>query len=245
MPKTWGISGERLRATFEINFTPDQLYDREEFLGGLGGAKKCEIIDNTVTLSPSLTEGTKNILVKSGGWRVSKGDGPLGTDLLRFYIELDEEMSHSGSDVYCPKGRVYMQCGLFALQNNNFGRRKEELRQELDDMSMKYEKLQKDLEEKGTFSLDRLKLTREIFQINMDMRMVNAKLNDARVIEPDKSLLKPSQDGTVGLTREGGVVCKVMKGAVREYHILGKFALASVEPKEEPVTKSLHSEVRK
>lgn len=237
MPKTWGVSGDRLRATFEINFTQNQLYEREEFLGGIGGSKQIEILNKCVTMSPSLSEGSRDIPIKkgSGGWRVSKGDGPLGTDLLRFYIDLEQEMSHSGSDVYCPKGRVYMQCGFFSLNNNNiqFGGRREELKKELDEVTRKYEDLTQQIEEEGFFSLRKMKLTRDIVQVSMDARMVNAKLNDARVIEPDKSLLRMSQDGNVGLTKEGGVVCKVMKGAVREYHILGKFALASVEPRQE------------
>jgi len=236
MPKTWGVSGERLRANLEIQFTSKQLYDREEFLGGIGGSKECHVINNSITLGPSITEGQRNIPLTpgpgAGGWRIAKGTGPLGTDMLRFYIDLQEEMSHSGSDVYCPKGRIYMQCGLFELKNPNnveFGGRKEELKRQFQEVTDKYKDLNDKIEQEGFISLEKIKLTREMFQVSMDARMINAKLNDARVLEPDKSILTISKDGDIGLTREGGVVCKVMKGAVMEYHILGRFALVAMD----------------
>lgn len=237
MPKTWGVSGDRLRAVFEINFTSEQLYDREEFLGSIGGSKKCHIRNDSITLSPSLTEGSRKVPIAKGvgGWKISKGEGPLGTDLLRFFIELDEQMSRPGSDVYCPRGRIYMQCGFFALnsrtdQNMKFGGRKEQLKRQLNEYTEKREDLSRRLDQEGFFSFEKLKLTRELIQLKMDITMAQAKLNDARVIEPDKSLLQLSKEGNIGLTREGGVVCKVFKGAVREYHILGKFAITSIDP---------------
>ncbi len=49
------------------------------------------------------------------------------------------------------------------------------------------------------------------------------------VKEPDKGLLLFLRDGDVGLTKEGGVCCWVNKGVVVEYHILGRFSIASVD----------------
>ena len=49
------------------------------------------------------------------------------------------------------------------------------------------------------------------------------------VTEPNKKLLKFSKDGDVGLTKEGGVCCRVMKGPVTEYHILGRFSSACID----------------
>lgn len=70
----------------------------------------------------------------------------------------------------------------------------------------------------------------------MDLRMaatkLNTKLHEAHVREPDKALLRVSQDQSVGLTREGGVCCKVHKGLAIEYHILGKFEIASMTNRE-------------
>jgi hypothetical protein len=55
-------------------------------------------------------------------------------------------------------------------------------------------------------------------------------LNFASVREPDNSLLRFTKDMDVGLTKEGGVCCKVEKGPMVEYHILGRFSIANVEP---------------
>ena len=120
MPKTWGASGKRLNLSFKAEFTPSQLYERDDFFrGGYTNAKVLKIIDGQVTLGPSLNEGQRVYNVKNGGWQVSQGDGPLGTDLLRFYIELDEEVTHMDCDVYIPKGRVYCSCGYFPFNNDN------------------------------------------------------------------------------------------------------------------------------
>ena len=43
-----------------------------------------------------------------------RGGGPMDTDLLQFYIDIGEnELRNDGRDIYCPKGRVYMNCGYF------------------------------------------------------------------------------------------------------------------------------------
>ncbi len=58
---------------------------------------------------------------------------------------------------------------------------------------------------------------------------MNGKLNFAMVKDPDKGLLRFSRDGDVGLKKEGGVCCQVNKGVIVEYHILGRFSIASVD----------------
>ena len=59
--------------------------------------------------------------VKDGGWQVTRarGDGPMGTNLLRFFIEVDKETKHTGGDVYVPKGRVYISCGYFPFMGGD------------------------------------------------------------------------------------------------------------------------------
>jgi len=112
MPKTWGVSGQRLNLSFTAEFAPSQLFDRDDFLrGGYSNAKIFHVIDNKVTLGPSISEGQRVYNVRDGGWQVTRGDGPMGTDMLRFYIEIDEEINRG--DVYVPKGRVYCSCGYF------------------------------------------------------------------------------------------------------------------------------------
>ena len=95
----------------EMEFTPQQLYDREEFLNGLGGAKILHVIHNEATVAPTMQEGGKRIRVRDGGWKVATGEGPMGTSILRFYVDLEEETGHKGSDVTCPAGRIYCTCG--------------------------------------------------------------------------------------------------------------------------------------
>ena len=84
MPSDWGISGSRLLLNLDVDFTSEQLYDREEFLGGLGGANVLKVAKNELTVAPSLTEGMRKIRVLDGGWRVARGQGPMGTGSFSF-----------------------------------------------------------------------------------------------------------------------------------------------------------------
>jgi len=227
MPKTWGVSGERLLINFEAVFTDDQLYEREDFLGSVGNARVLKVLNNEITLGPSVTEGSHTYKVKGGGWRVAKGQGPNGTDLLRFYIEIDSEVRHKGGDVYCPPGRIYATCGYFPM-NHPRSWEKATLENQLEEIHAKYENIQDEMQKEGPFSLKRLALYRKLVQLSIDVENVNAKLYDAKVRDPDMSLLHLSKDRRVGLTREGGICCKVQKGPVGyEYHILGRFNINS------------------
>eukprot|EP00560_Eucampia_antarctica_P002904 CAMPEP_0197840256 /NCGR_PEP_ID=MMETSP1437-20131217/45500_1 /TAXON_ID=49252 ORGANISM="Eucampia antarctica, Strain CCMP1452" /NCGR_SAMPLE_ID=MMETSP1437 /ASSEMBLY_ACC=CAM_ASM_001096 /LENGTH=265 /DNA_ID=CAMNT_0043449839 /DNA_START=449 /DNA_END=1246 /DNA_ORIENTATION=- len=229
MPKTWGISGERLRINLDIEFLPVQLFEREEFLGRLAGTKMLRVKNNQLTLSPTLTEGIKNIRVTDGGWCVSRGEGPLGTDMLRFYVEVEEEVRHRGGDIYCPAGRIYCTCGYFPMTLPDSGA-KERYRKRLESAVTKIERMSDQQEAEKLFSFNKLKLSRDIFQLKVEAQRLNERYNACRVMEPDIDLLKLSKDGSVGLTREGGVCCKVRKGVSVEYHILGRFSLASTNP---------------
>ena len=66
----------------------------------------------------------------------------------------------------------------------------------------------------------------------MEATKLNHKMHEACVREPDRALLRLSQDQSVGLTKEGGVCCRVHKGLAIEYHILGKFETASMANRE-------------
>jgi hypothetical protein len=235
MPKDWGVSGQRLNLSFTAQFTPSQLYEREDFFrGGYSNAKILRILDNKVTLGPSINEGQRVYNVKNGGWQVTQGDGPLGTDLLRFYIELEDEVTHKGCDLYIPKGRVYCNCGYFPFMNNKGGTQpsmKEAYTKELEKIDEQIQQLRKKRDEmKNPFDFDKIKISREIGRLRREVEGVAGKLNFASVREPDNSLLRFTKDMDVGLTKEGGVCCKVEKGPMVEYHILGKFSIANVEP---------------
>ena len=228
MPKDWGVSGERLVLNLNLIMTDKQLYEREEFLGSMGGAKILEVENNELIMAPTLTEGTRTIKVLDGGWRVAKGAGPMDTDLLRFYVEIEEQLSRKGSDVFCPKGRIYCSCGYFPT-NRQSTDYKERYKQQLEKMILRAEELDDEIAAEGPFSVVKLKKQAELFRLKVDMQETGEKLRAASVMEPNRSILKMSPDGSVGLTREGGVCCKVPKGIAIEYHILGKFSIASLQ----------------
>jgi hypothetical protein len=238
MPKTWGVSGERLLLNLEVDFSPDQLYEREEFLNGMAGAKVLDVVNGELTMGPSITEGARKVPVKNGGWRIAKGEGPMGTDLLRFYIDLEEEVRHRGRDVHCPKGRVYCTCGFFPLNiRHQTGTLKQSLREQQEMLSRRYEQLLRENEEdKSLISWTKLKRTKELVDLRIEGDRLRDRMNEARVREPDKSLLRLSRDQDVGLTREGGICYKVVKGLATEYHILGKFQVASIDIRDEDET---------
>ena len=227
MPKDWGVSGERLILNLEMTFTNEQLYEREEFLGSMGGANILKVNNNELTLAPSITAGERKIKVLNGGWRVAQGMGPMGTDMLRFYFEIQEQITRDGSDIYCPAGRIYCNCGYFPTNRQSSGF-KERLKKQLDGMIQRAEQLDEEIAAEGPLSLTRFKKSAELFRLKVDMQSTGERLMAASIAEPSNSILKMSQDGLVGLTREGGVVCKVNKGVTMEYHILGRISLAPI-----------------
>jgi hypothetical protein len=245
MPKTWGVSGERLLMNLEMEFTPTQLYDREEFLSGMAGSKILHVVNNEATVAPTMKEGGKRVRVRDGGWRVAPQDGPIGTSILRFYLELEEESRHQGSDVYCPIGRIYGTCGYFPMAERTkrnaegTGGLKVALRKQGHDLEAQYEKLQMENEmDKNLVSWEKFQRAKQMMDLRMQASKLNQQMSQAYIQEPDKALLRLSQDQSVGLTREGGVCCKVNKGLAIEYHILGRFETASMSNRE-------HSDYRK
>jgi len=183
-------------------------------------------VDNEIRLSPSVTEGERIFKVKDGGWQISQGDGPLGTNVLRFYVEVDEEITHTGSDVVVPQGRIYCSCGYFVTGNKDSdSSMKETLEQELKGIEEKMNQLQDQKSQLGFFNLDGIKLSREMSKLDKQAERVVGQLNYAAITEPESRILRFSNDGTVGLTKEGGVCCQVRKGPLLEYHILGRFGI--------------------
>lgn len=231
MPEDWGVSGERLLLSLELEFTDNQLFEREDFLGSIGDAKVCKVRNNELILSPSITEGRRTIKVKDGGWRVVKGAGPKGTDLLRFYIETYQDIRRDNekSDIYCPSGRIYCSCGYFPTMTTLSSGIKDRCKRQLDAMIEQETKLEEEIASMDGFTqaIDKVVKSTKLFRLRVEMAQVVDRYNDAAVTEPDSSILQFSQDGNVGLTKEGGVCCKVEKGIAMEYHILGKFSLAS------------------
>jgi len=240
MPPTWGASGERLRFEVIVDFVKDPIYDREDFFQGIAGAQTLQIVD-AWTFPFGVGDksvGRRPIKIKpQGGFKVVRGQGPVGTDVVRLYVELEEEVGREGSDVYCPAGRVYGTCGYFPIHQATKADQhtwKDVLAEEHKAALSKYEKLQQDKElDTRLFSLDQVKRMKEIMDVKAEIEKLEKQLQEVRQREPERSMLRLSRKGDVGLSKEGGVCCKVNKGLAIEYHILGRMELACVERREE------------
>jgi hypothetical protein len=238
MPAEWGRSGRRINLSFVAEFDTSASYERDDMVrvGAGGGAKVLRVVDGIATLGPSVSEGSKSYVVRDGAWRVSRGEGPMGTDILRFYVEVvDDRIMHSDGDVYIPGGRVYCSCGYFPSSPGD-GKdvstysAREALIGELRNIEERMTRLRKKKDGiSNPFDLDGFKISNEISRLKREARIVNGKLNFNAVTEPDRRLLRFSKDGDIGLTREGGVCCQVNKGPMVEYRILGRFSIASVD----------------
>ena len=238
MPTEWGKSGKRINVSFVIEFAESKSYDRDDFLSGLssGDARILRVVNGTATLGPSVLEGERKYAIKDGGWQIARGGGPMGTDLLRFFIDVgNERIAHSDGDVYLPTGRVYCSCGYFLSSSSvdapsSSLSTRETLVGELKTIEGQISKLRKKKDSiRNPFDFDGIKISREIFRLRREAGIVQSKVNFAAITEPDRTLLRFTKDGSVGLTREGGVCCKKNKGPVVEYHILGRFSIASTD----------------
>jgi hypothetical protein len=99
---------------------------------------------------------------------------------------------------------------------------------------IRYEQLSRQIDtEESLFSMERLKLMKELFDVKRELERSTRRLREARQREPERSQLRLTRDGGVGLTKEGGVCCKVRKGVTLEYHILGRIELACIEKHED------------
>ena len=136
----------------------------------------------------------------------------MGTDLLRFFIEVDEEITHTGSDVYIPKGRIYCSCGYFAFTSDGKNGMKDAVRDEIKKIEKQIIELQKKKDDiKNPFNLEGIKISREIFKLKQDLDLLNQRLSFAMVRQPDKQLLRYSPTGDVGFTKEvREPICKMV-----------------------------------
>jgi len=237
MPKTWGASGDKLRLKLEMEFTTDELYEREDFFNGLSdGSKVLRIVQNEASMAPTMTQGGKSIRVVNGGWRVCPMEGPLNTAILRWFFDVEEEARHLGSDIYLPAGRVYGTCGYFPIivRSNVDGKSKREVYQQaLRQIEAKYRSLQEEQDsDTDLISMEKLMRFQAMQVVRNDAAKIKKTINEELKKEPPKSSLRLSRDQKVGLSREGGLCCKKQNGLTQEYHILGKFEIASIENRE-------------
>jgi hypothetical protein len=231
MPPEWGASGERLRFQVVLDFTNTPADSRDEFFMG-GSTKICKVVDafSFPTGVGKSSVGRKPLAVEAtGAYGVAREKGPAGTDLLRFYIQFDQDVFNEHTDVYIPAGRVYGTCGYFSTAPHSHAP-KERLAQEHLQLTRAYGELQREMDmETQLFSMDRVRLMKEQWDVRHKAERVAKELKRAKQHDPERAQLRLSAKGNVGLTREGGVCCKVYKNAAIEYRILGRMELGCVE----------------
>ena len=101
MPQEWGASGNRLLFTVVAEFTNEvpllASIQRDDFFEGPAGVKKLNVVEAWLAPSGagSAAIGRRPVQVKpTAGYKILRGAGPSGTDILRFYVELEEELHH-------------------------------------------------------------------------------------------------------------------------------------------------------
>lgn len=238
MPKEWGNSGDRCLFEVVVDLTADPSYERDDFFQGVAGMKELDVVDAWVFPAGVGADsiGRRPIKVQpTGAYKVIPGQGPMGTDIVRLFIELEEEVQQKpGSDVCCPKGRVYATCGYFPIRQHKGTAWKDILAEKQRAVAQKYEELQRQADaDSRLFSLEQLSRMKELYQVRRELESINKELQEARQRDPERSQLRLSRRGDVGLSREGGICCKVHKGMAVEYHILGRMEVASIQKHEE------------
>jgi DNA-binding transcriptional MerR regulator len=238
MPAGWGASGKRLCFQVVADLSSDPLYDTEDFFHGSSGGKVLNVKDAFVL--PHGNVGRRPVKVKStGGYKVVAGQGPMGTDVVRMYVELEEAIFAGGNkELYCPAGRVYGTCGYFPMESfqHNLDQPgcKDACAREYHAVLREYEVLQASMQEDSrVFALEKIKMMKTLYDKKRQLQDTAKRLQQAQQREPERSQLRLSRNGDVALSREGGVCCKVHKGLALEYHILGRMELGSIDVRNE------------
>lgn len=235
MPKDWAVSGDRLLFQCTVHFTKDPLPQQQyydEFFHGPTDTKLL-IVKDAFIIPRGVGDssvGRRSLPVQQmGAYKVCRNQGPCGTDIVRFYIELTDVVTvpDHESDVYCPAGRIYATCGYFPMPPKHDPAKpslREKAQEEYNAALHDYENVQFQLESdtRGLLNVYHLKLIKQSWNAKKHMDNMAIQLREARQREPEKSQLRLSTDQTIGLTREGGVCSKVHKGLALEYHILGQ-----------------------
>ena len=218
----------------EVDFTPETLVGSDDpLLQGSANAKILHVRESWIGAS-SMTEGRqRDVKIQStGGWKVLPGQGPKGIDILRFYIDVDEEICHdpATSRLRCPATRVYCTMGVFPMEHHNESEAyKDYLRSELDRLVNKYEDLTlEDERDERLFSLEQVKRAKQMMDLRAQIKSTTNSITNARIRDPEKGLLRLSRKGDVGVTKEGQVCYRDTEGHSGEYLVLGKFEAASV-----------------
>lgn len=256
MPPEWGASGSRLRFQVVLDFTNETTSSTDDFftlLGAVAGSantggaasstattttttgalvKKCRIVEAFCyphgVGSSSIGRRTLPV-APEGVFQVVQGQGPAGTDLVRFYIQLYQPISYEDCDVHVPAGRLYGTCGYFANTPHSHAC-KERLGQQLQQLTHHYEELLNEGRmDTQLFSMDQIRRMKEQWDLRRQIEAVNKQLQAARARDPERAQLRISKRGDIALTKDGGVCCKIHQGVAVEYRILGRMELGSLD----------------
>jgi hypothetical protein len=247
MPQTWGASGDRLLFQTTVTFTSDQYTGvTDEFFQQESGTQQTPALLKKLIVEEGFviprgvgiqSVGRRPLPAKrEGGYMVCPNQGPAGTDIVRFFLELTEnvQLPDHESDVYCPAGRVYGTCGYFQVPTFHKADElcyRDLIANEYSQAVKNHERLQYNLDsdERGFFELDRWKAMKDVYNAKTQVDALAKELNAAKKLQPEKSQLRLSKAGSIGLSKEGGACCKVHKGLGLEYHILGRIEVACVQ----------------
>jgi len=213
-----------------IDFASDALLEGDDLLQGKSnGAKVMEVREAWIGAA-SLTEGRqRDVKIKpTGGWKVMPGQGPKGIDILRFYFDVDEEISHEHmSTLRIPGTRIYCTSGIFNMEHHSESEAfKDYLRSELDRLVHKYEDLTLEGEQdERLFSMEGVKRAKQMMDLRTQIKAANKRITQARIRDPEKAMLRLSRRRDVGVTKEGQVCYRESN----EYLVLGKMEMASVD----------------
>lgn len=222
----------------EVDFTSTSLSDQDEFFQGFHGIKRLDVVEAFLIPRGVGTNsvGRRPLLCKPiGGFKVCHGQGPHGTDLLRLFIDLTDDVIIPESDIFCPRGRIYATCGYFVMHDSREKAAthqkslKDVAQHEHREALLVHEQLQNKLDsDTRMFSVDKLKNLKDLYVAKNKVQETMTLLQRARQMEPVKSQLRLSKRADVGLSKDGGVCCKVQKGVAFEYHIIGRMEVGCV-----------------
>jgi hypothetical protein len=103
------------------------------------------------------------------------------------------------------------------------------LRGELDRLVNKYEDLSiEDEADEHFFSMEKVKRTKKMMDLRNQIKATDELITQARIRDPEKAMLRLSRKGDFGVTKEGQVCYKEIKGVSAEYLALGKMEMASI-----------------
>jgi hypothetical protein len=247
MPEEWGKSGDKLRCQLVVDFSSEKSLSSdgadEEFFHTTttttaAAVRQKQLIVREAWILPhgvgADSVGQRPLPVEvRGAYMVAMGQGPCGTHVVRFYLTVEQDVRPTpNSDIYLPAGRMYGTFGYFPQQPHHHSSSAKDLLAEEYNAACRKEaelRLGSEIETRWLFSIEQVQRMKDQWKLKRRIQSLLQQLQQARLKDPDRAQLRLSRLERVGLSREGGVCCKVYKGLSMEYRILGHMEVASDE----------------